>query len=496
MDYLSLFENDFLVLMPEIFLVYAACFLLMYGVLVSGAPEHAYVTNTGFLVILSLGLALLLLINGPVTDMLLMYNTLKVDYFTFYVQAWILIIGIGVVLMSFDYLKREKMYMYEYMVLVLLSCTSMLFMVASYDLIAMYLAVEFQSLAFYVIAASQRDSEFSTEAGLKYFFLGAFSSGILLFGSSLVYGYTGTTNLSDLATLYTGFESLNVASGGLYVGLMFVSVGFLFKLAAAPFHMWSPDVYQGSPTTVTAFFALTPKLAVLALLTKILYVGFYDIMGPWQKVVMVCSLTSMVVGAIGALGQTNIKRLLAYSSIGHVGYMLMGLASGSVEGIQAMFVYMVIYVAMTFTTFCIVLSVRTADNKPVEYIHELSHMSRSNPILAMTLALTMFSMAGVPPLAGFCSKFYLFFTALSSSLYPLAVVGVLSSVVSSFYYLRLIKTLYFDHTNTVHSYVSLDTEKAWVCALSFGVTMFLIMYPNPLFLASHKVALALCALIR
>ena len=295
----------------------------LYGVLVSGAPEHAYVTNTGFLVILSLGLALLLLINGPVTDMLLMYNTLKVDYFTFYVQAWILIIGIGVVLMSFDYLKREKMHMYEYMVLVLLSCTSMLFMVASYDLIAMYLAVEFQSLAFYVIAASQRDSEFSTEAGLKYFFLGAFSSGILLFGSSLVYGYTGTTNLSDLATLYTGFESLNVASGGLYVGLMFVSVGFLFKLAAAPFHMWSPDVYQGSPTTVTAFFALTPKLAVLALLTKILYVGFYDIMGPWQKVVMVCSLASMVVGAIGALGQTNIKRLLAYSSIGHVGYMLM-----------------------------------------------------------------------------------------------------------------------------------------------------------------------------
>nr|YP_009647096.1 NADH dehydrogenase subunit 2 [Chloroparvula japonica]QBX98770.1 NADH dehydrogenase subunit 2 [Chloroparvula japonica] len=493
MDYLDLFENDFLVSLPESFLILAACVLLMYGVLVSSPQKHALLVNVGMLVVLSLILALALLWTGPIQEMVLFYNSLKVDYYTYILHSLILVSAICIVFMSFDFLKHEGLHMFEYMILILLSTCSMMLMVASYDLIAMYLAIEFQSLAFYVIAASQRDSEFSTEAGLKYFFLGAFSSGILLFGSSLVYGLTGTTNLADLATLLTGHAAMPAyPESGLYVGLMFLAVGFLFKLAAVPFHMWSPDVYEGSPTPVTAFFALTPKLAVLGLFTKLLYVGFYDVIGSWQKVVMVCSLGSMCLGAIGAMGQTKLKRLLAYSSIGHVGYMLMGLSTGTLEGLQAMFVYIMVYMAMSMTSFCIILSLRNEDGSPVTSVNELSQLSRTNPMLALTLALTMFSMAGIPPLAGFCSKFYLFFSALSASLYPLAVVGVLTSVVSSFYYIRVIKVMYFDNTPNMHNFISLDTSKAWLIALTLGVTVFLCVYPSPIFLVAQKMALALC----
>lgn len=493
MDFLSLFENDFLGIIPESFIAFAACLLLVYGVNVPEHPSSTLVVNVGWLTILTLCITILLLVTGPVHEMVFFYNCLRIDSFSLFLQVIILLSVISVILLSLDYLVREGIHSFEYMVLILLSSCSMLLMVASYDLIGIYLTIEFQSLAFYVIAASKQDSEFSTEAGLKYFVLGAFASGILLFGCTMIYGFTGLTNLEDLAKLLTGIASLPVvSSSGLLVGILFLCVGFLFKLTAAPFHMWAPDVYQGAPTSVTAFFAICPKLAILGLFTKILLFTFYDLLNSWQAVLLLCSLASMCVGAFGALGQSDIKRLLAYSSIGHIGYLLIGLACGTVDGLQSMLVYMVIYMTMSLTTFGVVLSIRTINGKPIQNIQDISGLATSNPALAITLSLTMFSMAGIPPLAGFMSKFYLFFAALSASLYPLAVVGVLTSVISSFYYIRFIKIMYFDKSEQALQFESLDASKAWVISTTMAVTVFLAAYPAPIFLMTEKLALGFC----
>jgi len=493
MDFLSLFENDFLGIIPGGFIVFAACLLLVYGVNVPKHPSNTLIVNVGWLAILTLSITILLLITGPIHEMVFFFNCLRIDSFSFFLQVLILLSVISVILISLDYLVREGIHSFEYIVLILLSTCSMLLMVASYDLIGIYLTIEFQSLAFYVIAASKQDSEFSTEAGLKYFVLGAFASGILLFGCTLIYGFTGLTNLEDLAKILTGIASFPiVSSSGLLVGILFLCVGFLFKLTAAPFHMWAPDVYQGAPTSVTAFFAISPKLAIFGLFVKILLFSFYDLINSWQSIILLCSLASMFVGAFGALGQNDIKRLLAYSSIGHIGYLLIGLACGTIDGLQSMLVYMVIYMTMSLTTFAAVLSIRTKDGKFVQNIQDISGLANSNPALAITLSLTMFSMAGIPPLAGFMSKFYLFFAALSSSLYPLAIVGVLSSVVSSFYYIRFIKIMYFDKTQQALQFESLDISKAWVIAITFAITIFLAAYPAPIFLMTEKLALGFC----
>jgi proton-translocating NADH-quinone oxidoreductase chain N len=493
MDFLSLFENDFLGIIPESFIAFAACLLLVYGVNVPTHPSNALVVNVGWLSILTLSTTILLLVTGPIHEMVFFFNCLRIDSFSVFLQVIILLSVISVILLSLDYLVREGIHSFEYMVLILLSSCSMILMVSSYDLIGIYLTIEFQSLAFYVIAASKQDSEFSTEAGLKYFVLGAFASGILLFGCTLIYGFTGLTNLEDLSQLLTGIGSLPViSSSGLLVGILFLCVGFLFKLTAAPFHMWAPDVYQGAPTSVTAFFAICPKLAILGLFAKILLFTFYDLLNSWQSILLLCSLASMCVGAFGALGQTDIKRLLAYSSIGHIGYLLIGVACGTIDGLQSMLVYMVIYMTMSLTTFGVVLSIRTKNGQAIKTIQDLAGLGASNPALAITLSLTMFSMAGIPPLAGFMSKFYLFFAALSASLYPLAVVGVLTSVVSSFYYIRFIKIMYFDKSEQDLQFESLDASKAWVISITFAVTVFLAAYPAPIFLITEKLALGFC----
>ena len=449
------------------------------------------------------------------------YNTLVLDSFGYYCKLVLLVSTASTLLMSLQYFQTNHTYSacFECIVLILLSTCSMLLMISAYDLIAIYLAIELQSLCFYVIAASKRTSEFSTEAGLKYFVLGAFSSGILLFGCSLIYGFTGMTNLEQLAKLvYSGVDvgpfvydtgSVAFAFTGLdnqfydgsqimychRLGILFVAVGFLFKLSAAPFHMWAPDVYEGSPTFITAFLSIAPKIALLASMVRVFtQTCFYD--PTWQHLFVLCSLASMILGAVAGLAQTKVKRLLAYSSIAHVGYLLIGLACGTIEGIQALLIGIFIYVLMTVNVFAVVLSL--PQNRQ-QYISDLSALALTNPILAITLSVTLFSYAGIPPLAGFCSKFYLFFAAQACGAYLLALVGVLTSVISCFYYIRFVKIMYFDtksksdyHDKTIWMCQPIDREKSLLLAITMGLITFFCLYPSPLFLVTHQMALSLC----
>jgi proton-translocating NADH-quinone oxidoreductase chain N len=450
--------------------------------------------------------------NGATT---VCYNTLILDQFAYYCKLLLLVSTASTLLMSLQYFQTNHTYnaSFECIVLILLSTCSMLLMISAYDLIAIYLAIELQSLCFYVIAASKRTSEFSTEAGLKYFVLGAFSSGILLFGCSLIYGFTGMTNLEQLAKLVQSSDldtitQLDIQNGqfdritanvNLFLchrlGIVFVAVGFLFKLTAVPFHMWAPDVYEGSPTFITAFLSIAPKIALLASMVRVFtQTCFYD--PTWQQLFVLCSLASMILGAVAGLAQTKVKRLLAYSSIGHVGYLLIGLACGTIEGIQALLIAVFIYVLMTVNVFAVVLSLPQNRQQYISDLSALAHNNR-NPILALTLSLTLFSYAGIPPLAGFCSKFYLFFAAQACGATVLALVGVLTSVISCFYYIRFVKIMYFDTDCDYHNKLMtvgqpIDREKSLLLAITMGLITLFCLYPSPLFLVTHQMALSLC----
>ena len=439
-----LFENDFIIVLPEIFLVIATIVLLVYGVVYTTSKQKNYPilhTNITWLSLLSLLMTFLLMINNPIKNSIIFYNTLIFDDLSFFLKTLILFGAFFSIAISINYIIKESLNAFEYVILILLSTCSMLFLASSADFISMYLAIELQSLSFYVMAASKRNSEFSTEAGLKYFLLGAFSSGLLLFGCSIIYGFTGITNFAELAKIFTcgtGFLSSQpeIALRACELGMIFLLTGFLFKLTVVPFHMWAPDVYEGAPTSVTAFFAITPKAAILAVFIRIFLESFYDFMLPWQKIIIFCSLASMLVGALAAMSQNKIKRLLAYSSIGHVGYLLIGFCCGTTQGLQAMLIYLVIYMVMNISLFAIILSTVRRDSvtsvQRIKYITDLAMLSKTNPILAITLTVTMFSIAGIPPLAGFYSKAFLFFAAMSSTMYILAIIGVLTSVIICF----------------------------------------------------------------
>jgi len=498
-----LFDIDFQALFPEIFLISSGLFLLMYGVLLSTSGNRNYpvlIENMSWLILLTLSFGFLLIVNNPMHDAVLFYNTLVLDDFTKFIKI-ILVISAGFcLLISLEYVKQESLNAFEIILLMFFSTVSMLFLVSSADFISMYLAVELQSLCFYVLASVKRNSEFSTEAGLKYFLLGAFSSGLLLFGCSLIYGFTGITNFSELSKLFTGGtqEILSSTSSlpACELGMVFLLVGFLFKVAAVPFHMWSPDVYEGSPTSITAFFMITPKVALFAVFLRIFLEGFYDFFLPWQKILIFSSIASMIVGSLAALSQTKIKRLLAFSSIGHVGYLLSGFACGTIEGIQALLIYLIVYLIMNINVFalllCFIKREQTHSMPRMKYITDLAFLSKTNPLLAITLTITLFSMAGIPPLAGFYSKAYLFFATMSSGLYVVAIIGVLTSVVSCFYYIRLVKIMYFEIPKTWCSFQQIPWENAFALALSLSFIFLLMAYPSPLHLVTHKVTLSLC----
>ena len=421
-------------MLPELILVIGAMALLMLGVFAK--------CERGELILwLSIGLLALAGVagaNGEET-VTLFNDSFIIDPYARALKLLTLIGAGASLLMSLDYWREEGGLRFEFAILVLLATAGMMMMISANDLIALYVGLELQSLALYVVAAFKRDSARSAEAGLKYFVLGALSSGMLLYGASLIYGFTGATQFAEIASAVQP----SGANLGLIFGLVFLVAGFAFKISAVPFHMWTPDVYEGAPTPVTAFFAAAPKLAAMALTVRVLITAFPAVTTQWQQIVVFLSIASMALGAFAAIGQTNIKRLMAYSSIGHMGFALVGLAAGSPDGVQGLIVYLAIYLAMTLGTFAVILSMRR-DGRMVEDIDQLSGLSRTSPMMAFLLAMLLFSLAGIPPLAGFFAKFYVFLAAIHAGLYALAVIGVLLSVVGAYYYLRIVKIMYFD----------------------------------------------------
>ncbi len=342
--------------------------------------------------------------------------------------------------MTVGHARSAQIDRFEFPVLLVLATLGMLLMISANDLISLYLSLELQSLALYVVAAINRDSVRSTEAGLKYFVLGALSSGMLLYGMSLVYGFTGHTGFDEIAAALTA----EGRSLGLVFGLVFILAGLAFKISAVPFHMWTPDVYEGAPTPVTAFFAAGPKIAAISILVRIVINAFEPVVADWQQIVVFISIASMLLGSFAAIGQRNIKRLMAYSSIGHMGYALVGLAAGSMAGVRGVILYMLIYMVMTLGTFACILAMRRREGEHVEGIDDLAGLSQTNPFMATVLTILMFSLAGIPPLAGFFGKYFVFVAAIEAHLYALAIIGVLASVVGAYYYLRVIKVMWFE----------------------------------------------------
>jgi NADH-quinone oxidoreductase subunit N len=396
--------------------------------------------------------------------------------------------------MSMSYLNNKKVNSFEYFILILLACLGMVCLVSTNDLLALYMSIELMSLSFYVLAAYKRNSEFSGEAGLKYFILGAFSSGLLLFGTSMLYGFTGLTNFEEISKVLTGINGAVdvVTYNGIVIGILFISVSLLFKLGAAPFHMWAPDVYEGAPTPVTAFFSIVPKVAIFALLLRLFYHTFYDFASLWQPIFLYTGVLSMIIGSVGALYQKKIKRLMAYSGISNVGYMLVGFSAGTIESMSGLIIYLIVYVVMIIAFFAFVLGTQTEkDAKLNMYVSDLVNLGKVNPPLAYSVTFILFSMIGLPPFAGFFAKMYLFLAMIQAELYTVAIIGVLSSVVASFYYIRIIKVMFFGTSNHYVTYKQMDNMNALVLSGSLFFLIVFLCCPQPFLLCAHKVSLGL-----
>ena len=427
-------------LKPEISLAIGSMLLLMVGAF--RGEKSTPIVNYGS--VLLLVLAGFLVSAGP-DNAALFNNSLRIDAFSIFLKYLILFGSAIAVIMSMDFLEQEKIGRFEFPVLVVLAALGMIIMVSANDLIVLYMGLELQSLSLYVLAAFNRDSLRSSESGLKYFVLGALSSCLLLYGASLIYGFSGTTNFAEIAA-FVGDGIDNSANMGLIFGLTFLMAGLAFKISAVPFHMWTPDVYEGSPTPVTAFFAAAPKIAAMALVIRITVGAFpLDAGGsaPWQQIIAFLALASMFLGAFAGIGQTNIKRLMAYSSIGHMGYALVGLVGGTEAGVQGVLLYLLIYLATMVGVFVCILSMRRKEGM-VEKISDLAGLSRTQPLIALALLLLMFSLAGIPPLAGFIGKLYVFMPAVEAGFTWLAILGVIASVISAVYYLNIVKVIYLD----------------------------------------------------
>ena len=472
--------QDLIPLLPEIVLACGAMLVLMGGVI--GGERSARAVN-GLCIIVLLLVAYAMVAWVPAGRSVLFGGSFVVDDYARFLKLLALTGSAGALMLSLDYLNAEGQQKFEYGVLVLLSTLGMMMLISAADLIALYLGLELMSLPLYVIAASNRQNVRSTEAGLKYFVLGALSSGMLLYGASLIYGFTGTIEFGGIAKAAGQGGNL-----GLIFGLVFLFVGFCFKVSAVPFHMWTPDVYEGAPTPVTAFFAAAPKVAGIAIFVRATVVAFPGITHEWQQIVVFVSIASMALGAFAAIGQRNIKRLMAYSSIGHMGFALVGLAAGTPEGVQGVLIYMAIYVAMTLGTFAVILAMRR-DGVYVETIADLAGLSRTQPTMAFMLAMLLFSLAGIPPLAGFFAKFYVFLAAIKAGLYVLAVIGVLTSVVGAFYYLTIVKIMYFDEP--AKRFQSMPGLLRIVLGVSGLINILFFVYPAPLLGAATAAAKSL-----
>jgi NADH-quinone oxidoreductase subunit N len=419
-------------ILPELFLSIVIMFLLMIGVFIKKSFKLV-----NLLTVLSLLFAIVLVLNQPDEIVKIFNESYIIDQLSIYMKVLTLLFCFFVLLSSKDYIQNNNIDKIEYPIIILASTLGMLIMISSNDLIIFYLGLELQSLCLYILASFKRNDERSTESGLKYFVLSALASGLLLYGCSFIYGFTGSTNFEIISA------NLNDANTGAVFGIVFIIVGLAFKVSAVPFHMWTPDVYEGSPTSVTSFFALVPKIAAISVFIRFMYVPFVNVINQWQTIIIFLSIASMILGAVAAIGQSNIKRLMAYSSIGHMGYALAGIATGTNSGIQSTIIYLTIYLVMNLGAFgCIFMMKR--ENIFYENINDLSGLSKNHPMLALSFLIILFSLAGIPPLAGFFAKFYIFMAVIEMKMYTLAIIGLVTTVVSTFYYLRVIKIIYFD----------------------------------------------------
>ena len=469
----------------EIFLAIAGMILLMAGVFRKSGSMA--VVSWGAVVALILA-AVLVLTHGGTSAEPVFFGMFSTGPFAQFAKLLVLAGSAIAIVMSLDYMKREGIDRFEFPVLVVLATLGMMMMVSANDLIGLYVGLELQSLSLYVIASIRRDSLRSTEAGLKYFVLGAISSGMLLYGSSMIYGFAGTTDFNGLALVFSKLGDSGPAVG-VIIGLVFVISGLAFKVSAVPFHMWTPDVYEGSPTPVTALFAIAPKVAAVALLLRVMIEPFGDLIAQWQQVIVLISIFSMVLGAFAAMVQTSIKRLMAYSSIGHMGFLLVGIAAGNESGVSGVLIYLFVYLFMNVGTFACILSMRQ-QGRYVEGIGDLSGLSKTHPMMAFALLIFLFSMAGIPPLAGFFGKWYVFMAAIESGLYALAIIGVLASVVGAFYYLRIIKIMYFDEADEPLD-AEIGGEMRVVMLVTAAVTLLFFVLPAPIVATARAAASAL-----
>ncbi len=457
--------NNFNIILPEIFLSLSVFSILMIGVFIKNSFNLIF--NLTMMIII---VTITIILSSPSNKEKIFLDSFIRDAFSNYFKILILLSSLFVLNSSKKFIIDNKLDKFEYPIIILLSILGMFFMVSSNDLILFYLGLELQSLSLYILASIDRDNLRSTESGIKYFVLSALSSGLLLYGCSLLYGFTGSTNFEAIA------NQLNRENTGAVFAMVFILVGLAFKVSAVPFHMWTPDVYEGAPTSITSYFAVVPKVAGLALLIKFMFVPFSNILLEWQTIIIFISIASMILGAVAAMVQKNLKRLLAYSSIGHIGYALAGVATGAISGYQSAIVYISIYVIMNIGAFsCLYLLKK--DEQYKENISDLSGISKKHPLLAISLLIILFSLAGVPPLGGFFAKFYIFVAVLEKEMYALAIIGLLTTVMSAFYYLKIIKTIYFDDSIiTFESTKNRSAQASIFASCTILITFFL--YPS------------------
>nr|YP_009488819.1 NADH-ubiquinone oxidoreductase chain 2 [Grateloupia filicina]AWD77489.1 NADH-ubiquinone oxidoreductase chain 2 [Grateloupia filicina] len=478
--------NDFLyniyTIITETYVTIGICLLLIYGVLLSTFSKLGYPLlskNLSLLTLQILVFSLILVYSQQSMSSFSWSNFLVNDFFTHGAKIIILLSSISWIFLTLRYSILEKINSFEYWILILLAILAMLFVLQAFDILTMYLAIEFQSLVFYILASFKRSSEFSTEAGLKYFVLGAFSSALLLFGSSIIYGLTGLTNFGDLSIFFSGIllDDLSIVTG-VTVGLVFIIVALLFKLSSAPFHMWAPDVYEGSPTSVTALFSIMPKLVILSLLFRLLTFSFHDFLLFWRNIILVCTLLSLLIGTLGALSQTKWKRFFAYSSITHVGFFLLALLTGGSESVSNIVFYAIIYIVTLLGTFSFIVNFRILkypNHYQSRYLQDLNSLAKSNSLLALSVTLILFSIAGIPPLAGFFAKFFILFTALQTYTVGASVFAVLMSCIASFYYIRLIKIMYFGNADSWIISYPVDKSSSVVLGISIFIILLLFL---------------------
>ena len=455
------------ILLPEIFLSLSIFSILMLGVFIK--KSFNLIFNLSSLILIT---TIIIIFNSGNTTEKIFLDSFVRDEFSNFFKILILIASIFVLNSSKNYIIDSKLNKFEYPIIILISILGMFFMVSSNDLILFYLGLELQSLSLYILAAIDRDNLKSSESGIKYFVLSALSSGLLLYGCSLLYGFTGSTNFEIIS------NELNKQNIGAIFAMVFILVGLAFKVSAVPFHMWTPDVYEGSPTSITSYFAVVPKVAGLAVLIKFMFIPFSNVLLEWQTIIIFISIGSMILGAVAAIGQKNLKRLLAYSSIGHIGYALAGVATGATTGYKSSIVYITIYVVMNIGAFaCLYLMKKDGTYK--ENISDLSGVSKKHPLLALSFLIILFSLAGIPPLGGFFAKFYIFSSVLEQEMYTLAIIGLLTTVISAFYYLKIIKTIYFEENKLSFDTVNSKTIPITILiSCTFLITFFL--YPSSL----------------